>query len=150
MSTLTKTEEQLNHLLWDSSADYGNLDYTLQQADQETVGQFRLRDLFLLKTTQSRLPEMEDAEAVPSLMRHAAHMNTWEGYTACIDMIAAKFQSAADHVNDIRRGVEQRFRARWESRFGIHPISEQEFAPGADIPDQRPLPAYKSADGLFF
>jgi len=148
--SLTKTEEQLNHLCWDCSGDYGRISYTLEQADPSTVGQFRLRDLFILQATKARLANMDDEKAISSLMIHAAHMNTYEGQLACLDLVDNTFNSAASLTSRIRQSVNEKYRTAWESRFGINLIRDDEFALDTTIPSVRPLPAYKSKDGLTY
>jgi hypothetical protein len=116
--------------------------YTLDvaKADNSTLGAFRTRDLFILQETNKRLPEMEGDRAAMSLMTHAAHMNTYEGTQACLDLVTKHFKSAGKLIADVRASLDGRYRQAWQETFGIIPVRPEDFAPSVNIPGVRPIP----------
>ena len=142
MGKLTKTENSLNELCWACSDDYGTMYYTLKvaKADKAVLAAFRTRDLFILQETNKRLPEITGDRAVSSLITHAAHMNTYEGAQACLDLVAKQFKSAGKLIADVRTSLDDGYKQVWQETFGIVSVRPEDFAPGANIPSVRPWP----------
>lgn len=142
MAELTKTENSLNELAWACSDDYGKLYYTfaIAKIDRNALASFRERDLFILRETSKRLPDMTDSRAVSSLMTHAAHMNTYEGSLACLELVGAQFKSEAGLITEIKASLETNYGQAWKTELGVSPFRAEEFGEKANIPDVRPFP----------
>lgn len=143
MTELTPTENALNLMHFECCSDYGGMCSTLDQATPETIGQFRARDLFILRSTVKYLPEITDSEAEFSLASHASHMNTYDGAMACLGLLAQHFNGQVEISNMVKSCTDrfnQAYKQRWKSKFGENPIKPEDYAPGSSIPTERPLP----------
>lgn len=159
---LSETQEAINSLFFATNADYGSaltdmrgafkLDVDRQVSiEAADARNYRFRDLHILRETMKYLPKIKDVDngVVGSLLKHVAHMNTYDGFMAVTDMMIQQFPEHKADFEEFKTNIEEKYKEKWMARFGNNPIKPEEYAPDAMIPDERPVSLPKFS-GIFY
>ncbi len=137
---LSTTEQAFNQLVVTCATQYGRVHETLEQATPATIGQYRARDLFILRSTAQHIGQMSDPNAALCLSTLGTHMNTFEGAVACFNMIAERFPAQAEMPTSFKTDIEGMYRDKWVAKFGYTPIRPEEYGAASVAPALHPLP----------